>query len=165
MKLPCKKCNAVVILALLCLFIFILQLMQHQRVNKRHPLTSSELRSSDHDSDIASDCLKDLKNPKARELFQEAVSQDINYMLSVLMEYLPHCAKHPPRKFIGHFMQLVTNTLEAVDAESFEFESPWPNRTHNSNQTIDNICPELPPLLQGNISILFNGKCSIIIFM
>jgi len=138
-------------------------MIQHQRTarNFRKPLPETKKHPNETDSMIARECLKDLKNPHAKLKFQEALKSDTNYMLSVLLEYLPNCAKHPPRKFIAYFIELISTTLDNAEKEEFEFESPWPNRTHLQNKTVANLCPELPPLLQGPINITFNGKFSI----
>ena len=156
-----RKLNILVVIVCFSVFIIIPQYIQHQRTAKNFhkPLAASEPNSKETNRMIAVECLKDLKNPEAKLKFQEALKKDTNSMLSVLMEYLPHCAKHPPRKFIAFFIELMSNTLDMAEKEDFEFESPWPNRTHLGNNTVTNLCPELPPLLQGKINITFNGKC------
>ena len=157
-----KKYHLLILIFGFGIFIIIPQMIQHQRTIKffRRLPPKTMLNPNETDSTIARECLKDLKNPHAKLKFQEALKGDTNLMISVLMEYLPHCAKHPPRKFIAYFIELISNTLDDEEKEDFEFESPWGNRTHFNNRTIKNLCPELPPLLQGRINITFNGKLS-----
>ena len=153
-----RKCNIYITIACFGLFFVIFQMIYSYKTAKNiRKLLSTSEDVAEAENLIAMKCLNDLKNPYAKIKFKEALKKNTNNMLSVLMEYLPHCVQQPPRKFISNFVELISDILDQAE-EEFEFESPWPNRTQRSNTTISNFCPELSPLLQGKINITFNGN-------
>ena len=159
MKILFKRFYLVVMVTTFGVLILLPQVLRHrntvERLRLKSPLDDVIRRV---ERTIAGECLKDLKNPVARSVLRDAISTESESLLLVLIKRLPHCTRYPPRKFIAFFVRLLSDTLEERSNEEFDFESPWPNRTHLNNRTDQNFCPELPARLRGKINITFNGN-------